>query len=338
MRRDTLYLAVSLDVEEEGLFAGSYAIRKPGVTNTARLSRLRPLLERGVRPTLFCAHSVLTDAASCAILARLRDQYGAEIGAHLHHWNTPPLSLESKGADLPNTRASVPASAVPAPLMAAKLATLFRVGAEFQSAPLTSFRMGRWDLHRAHWPLLARAGVLCDASVRPLHCAPDPAAGPDHFSAPASPYWVPAEGGHIFEVPLTVTPLLRPLPDVCSALPGRAGGKARAGLKKWGALALLPVYHPLWAMQAITRLFVKRGGRVLSLTWHSSEMLPGGAPHIPDAASAERLMRKVEAYLDWLHQGWEVRSLTMNELRCALGTSAPCPRPATACDWTTGRE
>ncbi len=49
-------------------------------------------------------------------------------------------------------------------------------------------------------------------------------------------------------------------------------------------------------------------------------------------------MRKIEAYLDWLHQGWEVRSLTMNELRCALGTSAPRPRPAAACDWTTGRE
>ncbi|MGE9985440.1 glycosyl transferase family 1 [Desulfovibrio sp. SGI.169] len=337
-RRDVLYLAVSLDVEEEGLFGGRYARRAPSVANTARLPRLRPLLERGVRPTLFCAHSVLTDPASRAILARLRDHHGAEIGAHLHHWNTPPLRLENDGANLPDTASSVPASAVPAPLMAAKLAALFRAGAEFQSAPLTSFRMGRWDLHRAHWPLLARAGVLCDASVRPLHGAVNPAAGPDHFSAPASPYWTPAEGRHIFEVPLTVTPLLRPLPGLCLTLPGGAGKAARAGLKKWGALALLPVYHPLWAMRAITRLFVKRGGRVLSLTWHSSEMLPGGTPHLPDAASVEALMRKIEAYLDWLRQGWEVRSLTMNELRCALGASAPCPRPAAACDWTTGGE
>ena len=93
-RRETLYLAVSLDVEEEGLFGGRYARRAPRVTNTAQLSRLAPLLERGVRPTLFCAHSVLADPASRAILARLRDASGAEIGAHLHHWNTPPLRLD----------------------------------------------------------------------------------------------------------------------------------------------------------------------------------------------------------------------------------------------------
>ena len=157
-RRETLYLVVSLDVEEEGLFGGRYARRAPRVTNTAQLSRLAPLLERGVRPTLFCAHSVLTDPASRAILARLRDMSGAEIGAHLHHWNTPPLGLDSHAsgqsdmADAADVTNSVPAASVPAALMAAKLGTLFRVGEDFQGAPLTSFRMGRWDLHRAHWP------------------------------------------------------------------------------------------------------------------------------------------------------------------------------------------
>ena len=350
-RRETLYLVVSLDVEEEGLFGGRYARRAPRVTNTAQLSRLAPLLERGVRPTLFCAHSVLTDPASRAILARLRDMSGAEIGAHLHHWNTPPLGLDSHAsgqsdmADAADVTNSVPAASVPAALMAAKLGTLFRVGEDFQGAPLTSFRMGRWDLHRAHWPLLARAGVLCDASVRPLHCAKTGAdgvaAGPDHFNAPSDPYWVPVEGKHIFEVPLTVTPLLRPLPKMLRALPDGPdswGRAVRASLRHWGALALLPVERPLWAMRAVTSLFAARGGRVLSLTWHSSEMLPGGAPHLPDAASVERLMTKIEIYLDWLHAHWEVRCLTMDGLRRELGSSAACPRSDVACDWTTGAE
>lgn len=344
-RREPLYLVVSLDVEEEGLFGGRYARRAPRVTNTAQLSRLAPLLERGVRPTLFCAHSVLTDPPSRAILARLRDMSGAEIGAHLHHWNTPPLRLGSHASALPDMADSVPAAAVPAALMAAKLGALFRAGEDFQGAPLTSFRMGRWDLHRAHWPLLARMGVLCDASVRPLHCAKTGAdgvaAGPDHFNAPADPYWVPVEGRHIFEVPLTVTPLLRPLPKMLEALPdGRDswGRVARTSLQHWGALALLPVQHPLWAMRAVTRLFAGRGGRVLSLTWHSSEMLPGGTPHLPDAASVERLMTKIEAYLDWLYAHWEVRCLTMDGLRRELGSSAACPRPGALCDWTTGTE
>ena len=76
-------------------------------------------------------------------------------------------------------------------------------------------------------------------------------------------------------------------------------------------------------MQAITRLFAARGGRVLSLTWHSSEMMPGGAPHLPDAAAVDRLMSKILAWTDWLMARWNVRCLTMEQLRETLGPAAP---------------
>ena len=216
MSQQDIYLAVSLDVEEEGLFGGQYARRDYSTANTASLTRLAPLYERGVRPTLFCAHSVLADAPSCHALAHARDRHGAEIGAHLHHWNTPPLTLDGPDADaaLANNAASVPAAAVSAPLMAAKLAGLMAAGRNFQGALLTSFRMGRWDLHRSLWPLLAQAGILVDASVRPLHCGATPLAGPDHFNAPRDPYWVSMPEGQIFEVPLSVTPLLPCLPGL----------------------------------------------------------------------------------------------------------------------------
>ena len=174
MSRPDLYLAVSLDVEEEGLFGGQYARRGCSTTNTACLTRLAPLCERGVRPTLFCAHSVLADAASRRDLAAVRDRHGAEIGAHLHHWNTPPLTLDGPEADaaLGDSAPRVPAAAVPDPLMAAKLAGLMAAGRDFQSAPLTSFRMGRWDLHRNHWPLLAEAVFLW--MPRCAHCIAGP--------------------------------------------------------------------------------------------------------------------------------------------------------------------
>ncbi|MDE5880029.1 MAG: hypothetical protein K2G99_08485, partial [Desulfovibrio sp.] len=189
-----LTLVLSLDVEEEGLFRGRYACKDPGVTNTRALGRLAPLLERGLRPTLFCAHSVFTDAPSRRVLERLRDRHGAEIAAHLHHWNTPPLTPEAAAAP-GGALTRVPAAEVPPEVMAAKLETLFRAGEEFQGAPLTSFRMGRWDLHAPLWPLLAGLGVRVDASVRPLHAgrpATDKAqaSAPDHFDAPADPYWV----------------------------------------------------------------------------------------------------------------------------------------------------
>jgi len=330
--RQPLYLVVSLDVEEEGLFGGHYARRGFTTRNTASLRSLAPFCALGVRPTLFCAYSVLADKGSHETLAWLRDEYKAEIGAHLHHWNTPPLTLDGTGSALPDKTDSVPAAALADELFAAKLATLMEAGRAFQTLPITSFRMGRWDLHRSHWPLLAAAGILCDASVRPLHCAATSLQGPDHFAAPANPYWVNAGHSKIFEIPLTVTPLVPPLPRLLRGLPAPLGAKARASLKTWGALALLPVYHPLWAMCAITRLYAARGGQVLSLTWHSSEMMAGGAPHMPDGRAVERFKGKLDAWLNWLHRHYDVRCVTMDELRRELGPTSPVVQGKG--DWT----
>ena len=318
-----LYLVVSLDVEEEGLFGGHYARRGFSTRNTPSLNTLETFCSMGIRPTLFCAHSVLADPASCENLSMLRDRHHAEIGAHLHHWNTPPLTLDGSDNTLPDTADRVPAAAVSDTLFSAKLATLMEAGRALQGQSMTSFRMGRWDLHRSHWPLLAAAGILCDASVRPLHSAASSMLGPDHFDAPGNPYWVTTGQSKIFEVPLTVTPLLPQLPALLRALPATLGARARANFKTWGALALLPVYHPLWAMCAVTRLYAARGGRVLSLTWHSSEMMPGCTPHLPDAAAVKNFTGKVGKWLNWLHRHYSVCCLTMDELRHELGPSAP---------------
>ena len=131
--KSVVHVAVSLDVEEEGLFTGQYARRAYTVANTACLKRLDPLCEQGVRPTLFCAYSVFRDAAARRELARLRDTFGAEIGAHLHHWNTPPLTLDNRDDSLPDTARNVSSGDVPLPLMAAKLKSLFDAGRDFQS-------------------------------------------------------------------------------------------------------------------------------------------------------------------------------------------------------------
>ena len=303
-------LVLSIDVEEEGLFRGAYARTNPTVRNVAELARLFPLLDEFDLPlSLLCTHSVFADAAACRSLADVCARRRVEIGAHLHHWNTPPVGPGSgtgQGYESPGR--------VSAQALAARLASLFASGRAFLGRPLTSFRMGKWDLHRRHWPLLAEAGVLVDASVRPLHYAPH---GPDHFDAPADPYVVDVQGHAILEAPLSCIPL-------CGCLrrlsPSRgAGGPVRrllaASVQKWGALALLPAYHPLWMMQAVTRRLLAQGGRVLSLTWHSSEMMPGATPHLPDAAAVERFLGKIRDYLRWLTGQVAIQGRTLDDLR-----------------------
>lgn len=331
MSRPILWLAASLDVEEEGLFGGRYDCRTPTVGNTSCLPRLAPLLERGLRPTLFCAYSVLTDAASRRELARLRDRHGAEIAAHLHHWNTPPLD------DGPAMRHAVPAATLDAPTFRAKMQHLLAAGKDFQGEDVRSFRMGRWDLHRQHWPVLAELGLTCDASVRPLHGARVDAQGrrvrPDHFAAPRTPYTVRTDCGDILEVPLSVVPILPALPAVIRRLPSGLRRRAEGGFPQWGALSLLPVEHPLPVMQYMTRRFVAAGGRVLSLTWHSSELMPGGAPHMPDETHVARFIVKISRYLDWLSTLGELRYLTMQGIRKEM-RQAPAPACPPAADWS----
>ena len=329
-----VYLVVSLDVEEEGLFTGSYPQYGVTVTNTSALRRLAPLLALGIKPTLFCAYPVLTDARSCHIIKELRDEAGAEIAAHLHHWNTPPITT---GTIDPLSR--VPSRDLPDDVFQAKLENVLANASKLNGAPVTSFRMGRWDLHKKHFPLLARAGILTDASVRPLHGTCEKSRTPDHFAATATPYWVPTQYGHIFEVPLTVTPLvsaIRPLLDTFRHGNGCLGTFARylaSTTNYWGALALLPVYHPLWAMKAITRYYLASGGNVLSLTWHSSEMQEGATPHLPTEAHVRTFLKKITVYMRWLMRHYEVHCLTMSELRNSLGH---CARSLTATqgDWT----
>lgn len=332
MGRPLLWLAASLDVEEEGLFGGKYVCRAPSLRNTAFLSRLAPLLERGLRPTLFCTHCALTDAPTQAMLARLRDRHGAEIAAHLHFWNTPPLA-----DDGPDVLSRVPAAALGQGAFRAKLRQLLAAGAAFQGEALRSFRMGRWDLHRHHWPVLAEQGITCDASIRPLHGPAADAHGlrlrPDHFSAPRTPYLVRTACGDILEVPLSVTPLLKTLPALLERLPAALRQPAMSSYFRWGALTLLPVEHPLRVMQYMTRRFVAAGGRILSLTWHSSEMMPGGAPHMPDEGHVTRFLEKIKKYIEWLPTIGDLRSVTMQEIRRELPT-CPAPLPPATADWS----
>lgn len=343
-----LFLVASLDVEEEGLFGGRYARRAPSVANTARLAQLEPLCAEGLRPTLFCAHSVLTDPASCAMLARLRDRFGAEIGAHLHHWNTPPLTVESVApADAPTSAEyavdappdpaenadvaeSVPAAGVPLPLMAAKLARLFKAGRDFQGAPLTSFRMGRWDLKSVVRPLLAEAGISVDSSVCPLRAFKD---GADHFLAPPDPYWVEdAPGCRLLEAPITQIPLWPAAARLWHGLAARNHALLDS-FHFWGALSANPVWHGSRIMRLAARSHVSRGGKVLSLFWHSSEMLPGASPHVPDEAAAAALLEKIRAYLQWLKESFDVRGVTAAQLYEQAPALNFSSRPAGKGDW-----
>ena len=299
-RPPDLRVIVSLDVEEEGLFTGSYPATDCGVKNVVLLRRLAPLsLELGFPLTLFCAHSVFCDATACATLEFMRDRCGAEIAAHLHHWSTPPLDAPAPSGPPERT------DRLPPDTLRRKLDALLKAGEHFQSAPLTSFRMGRWDLKSNLHPLLAAMGIRVDSSVCPLRAF---RGGPDHFLAPADPYWTGASPP-LLELPLTQIPLIPSLAGFWHRLNRRFPGILDT-FHYWNAASANPVWHGQGIMRHAVKEHVRRGGKVLTLFWHSSEMMPGGSPHVPDQAAADALLRKTGDFLSWLGSNYNVQGIT----------------------------
>ncbi|MDO5484205.1 MAG: hypothetical protein Q4F27_04780 [Desulfovibrionaceae bacterium] len=320
-----LRVIVSLDVEEEGLFSGRYASTNCSVGNVSLLPRLAPLTqELGFPLTLFCAHSVFADAEARRTLAWMRDHCGAEIAAHLHHWSTPPLTDEPSGG--PPVRTHL----LPAGILRSRLATLLDAGKDFQSAPLTSFRMGRWDLKASLLPLLAEAGITLDSSICPLRAFNG---GADHFLAPADPYWpgqIPEQT--VLEAPITQIPLHPALARLWYRMTERKL-PLRDNFHFWGTLSANPVWHNACVMRMVSRMHFGRGGKVLSLFWHSSEMLPGASPHVPNQAAADALLHKIFAFLRWLKEHFPVKGVTAAELRAEAAMLGFAARPSGQGDW-----
>ncbi len=301
-----LRVVVSLDVEEEGLFSGRYAATDCTVRNVSLLPRLAPLTrELGFPLTLLCTYAVFMDAEARVTLARMRDSLGAEIGAHLHHWSTPPIGEEASPP--------VPTDKLPPDLFRARLRKLLKAGRDFQGEDLRSFRMGRWDLKPELFPVLAGEGLKVDSSVCPLRMFKN---GPDHFLAPPDPYW-PDESRGLLEVPVTQLSPVAWLPRAWHAALKPFGERGRAvtdAFRFWGAVSANPIWHCSTVMNLAASLHVERGGRVLCLFWHSSEMLPGASPHTRTQEDADALLTRIYDFLRALREKYDVLPTTLGAL------------------------
>ena len=295
-------IAVTIDVEEEGLFSGRYSPVAEGVTNVARLDRLAWLArDLGLPLTLLADYPVIADSGCAALLTRWREDLGAEIGAHLHPWNTPPFDDAVDNLD---------SGSMPPELVAAKLARLRDMITDRTGTAPVSFRMGRWDFSDTVRRAVEDAGFLVDSSVVPLKTTP---AGNDWFNAPADPHFLGS--GDLFEVPPTMVPVF----PAAARLAARSGPTAMRKFSTFMAVGVQPVWYSLAAMKLAAILHERRGGEVLTLFFHSSELLPGASPHFPTEDSVTAFLDKLRAFFDWLGQRTELSGCTLSDLRSQLG-------------------
>ncbi len=310
---------VTVDTEEDNWFPARDGISN---ANIPGLTRLQAVLDHyKLRPTLLTTWQVARDPRAMEVVLRLRDEHGAEIGAHLHPWNTPPLE-EAFGPD------TFGMQRLPASLQARKLATITEAVESATGARPSSFRAGRWSLGPAGAAALLREGYRTDSSVIPYTYWFDVPDSPDFHRAPPHPWMVdgarpiedPAPSG-LVEIPATVGfsrwPW-RPWATVDRGLQVRAaralhlvGVLARTGVVE--KLALSPEINPADKMLALARVAIARGIRILNVFLHSGAFTSGCTPYVNSRQQLDQFVGELDRFFEGLGRLTPFEGLTLGE-------------------------
>jgi hypothetical protein len=308
MTTSSVRVLVTVDVEEDQW--ASYAETGASTHNLEKLPELRDLAARhGARPTLFVNRPPLVEPRSAAIIRRLVEDGGCEIGTHCHPWNTPPFTG-------PEGFAGSMMFNLPGSLNRAKIAEVHRlIEAELGVVP-TSFRAGRWGLGPTVAGALVELGYTVDSSVTPFldwsgH------GGPNYARAPLRPYRFhpadvlrPSSDGPLVEVPATVG-FLHGVPEVAARI---RTALARGYLRRTRLLGLLdrlglvacrwlsPETSTGEEMVALARNLVAREVGILNLTLHSSTLVPGLTPFVRDERDRTEFLRRIDTFLSFCAQ------------------------------------
>lgn len=309
-----LKLSVTIDVEEEGLFSGKYEKENCSAKNLAHLGKLDPIFkEYGIRPTLLIAYQVAKNRQYGETVMKHCHNWDGEVGAHLHHWNTPPI------IDLPH-KDPIPSDLIPKDILSEKIGNLFEAIKEWSHEP-TSFRMGRFNLGPRVLELLHGTSIKVDSSVAPLRRQ---YGGPNHIDAGSDPYYPdlldPSRQGRsaILEAPITITPIFGNSGQWLGKLDKTRlfGGDLINTLAEKGAsIPAQPMWTGLKRMKLAAALHKNRGGQVINIFFHSSELMPMGAPKHPTEHEIGLFIKKLGDFFQWLAKKYGYESVTLTQLK-----------------------
>ena len=308
-------LAVTIDTEADNQWSSS-GRRHLSYQNIRALPRLEALFDKyGIRPTYLVTYDVASDEESAHYFRRLFREGRCEVGAHFHPWTTPPIFKDEieKGSyphHLPEERHFE------------KMVRLTRAIQENIGVRPVSFRAGRWGFDGNSVRLLEKLGYRVDSSVTPFYSWQKDG-GPVFITAPTTPYFpdpndVCREGtGTLLEVPVTIG-LSGPL----GYLPKNALRRlVRHGtLFEWltrfkllQTLWLRPSYTSGKGMVRLSRRILNDDGKILTMMFHSSEIVVGGSPHHRNETELSHFFDQLEEVLSYLMKGRNLRSCTLSE-------------------------
>jgi len=294
-------LQVVIDTESEFDWSKGVAADHGSVLSISRLPRVQEICERhGVTPCYVVDYPVATAPQSAAVIREMAAR-GAEIGAHLQPWTTPPF------IEPVDNQHAFPGN-LPPWLQRQKLASLMAALEKNTGIVPRIFKAGRYGIGASTLEMLEEMGFEVDLSVAPGFDYRDQF-GPDFSGFDAGLSWFGKER-RLLEIPTTsgfIGPLRARGPQLWRLL-GRPAMKAlrlRGLLDRAGLLSrirLSPEGYSLDMMKRLTHQMLASGATHLTLSFHSSSLQPGYTPYCASSADVESLLGRLEAYLAFFRQ------------------------------------
>lgn len=287
---------ITIDTEEDNAWERR---PEPRTENAKALPRFQEFCETfGLKPTYLTNYQMAQSPAFQELARDVLRRGTAEIGMHLHAWNSPPeFALTDDDATYHPYLMEYPEEVI------RNKATYLTdcLGETFNTRPV-SHRAGRWGFSFAYARILAELGYETDCSVTP-HVSwrehmgdPGGCGGPDYTAYPEHAYYLDlgnvARPGNspLLEVPMTIVQCSSSLANGLRArfASGRFARKAVNWL--WPELSWLrPNGGNLAQMKAILRRALREGREYVEFMLHSSELTAGGSRRFRDDASIDRL-------------------------------------------------
>ena len=287
---------ITIDTEGDNLWAHPRSIT---TRNAVWLPRFQQVCEEyGLIPTYLTNYEMACSPEFQRFGRDVAKRRTAEIGMHLHAWNSPPL--------VPLTEDDFGRAPYlieyPEDLIREKVVYMTGLLRHTFEVPITSHRAGRFGFNGAYAQILEDCGYQVDCSVTPgiswaAH-AGGTVGGPDFTTAPRGPYFLdyddvcrPGESA-LLEVPMTIrlAPLswLDPLRNHLKPM-----SFARRAVDRLAPPfdSLQPNGHNLRGMLRLLDQAEEQGENCVELLLHSSELMPGGSPRFRTQGSIEKLYR-----------------------------------------------
>jgi hypothetical protein len=328
---------ITIDTEGDDLWSNPRVVH---TRNAAFLPRFQTLCERhGFRPTYLTNFEMATASRYVEFARDALNRDVAEVGMHLHAWNSPPL-LELTYSDRTAQPYLIEYSDE---VMREKIRVMTGTLEETFGVKMVSHRAGRWTFDRRYMAMLLAEGYTVDCSVTPrvswADCLGNPAGtgGTDYRMFPDSAYWLDAEDiarpagkSRLLEVPMTIlqrdtvfSGQFLPLVDGPDPWHAKVLRSAHSMIQR---LALPPVWlrprgDNLQEMLWIAERVIDGGRDYAEFMLHSSELMPGGGPTFRTERDIERLYEHLETLFSWMASRFVGMTLAAYKDRFARGTA-----------------